>query len=227
MKTTRIKHICVRLACIVALSGVMQGCLKDDTNTIILPPSMSQIPDAVLDKELVDMIRDYIDINEGDKAPKLHGKYLCSPMKLVHASDEYPNPNFYDIYMAFEGQNCRGMISYQEKQNKAHLSCPYAYVIGSDEKFTMALTQRMTNETHGWWCDVAIVVSGSFTPQGIRNLQYAIVMKDKYDPHEVLMETHGFRVYKDADGMSPKHSWTPQAGVNMTNLIGNNKGGVL
>ena len=145
----------------------------------------------------------------GDMAPNVQGQFLSSPMQLVFASDNYTNLHYYDLYFQFAGQNCRGLINYAERQNSAYLSCDNAYVIGNDDLFTLSLTQKMCDEENGWWCNVAIVVSGELSGSGISGLEYAIVMKDKYDPYEVLLDERAFRIYKDADGTSSRCVWEP------------------
>ena len=100
-------------------------------------------------------------------------------------------------------------IDYQAKQNTAIQNGSGAFISGDGNNFTIFFnaTERDGEVT----TKTALVVSGTKTSEGIRNLKYAFVMLDKYDPNDVKMDIGTYRVIKDGDGISEPASWPASA----------------
>ena len=100
---------------------LFSGCLKEGTDTIVLPIPDGKIPYSVIPENLQDSLRTRgLDIHEGLNPDTLNGKFLAAPMILRYASDNYQE-DFYDLYMAFSGQNPRGLIRYRETQKRENI----------------------------------------------------------------------------------------------------------
>ena len=108
-----------------------------------------------------------------------------------------------------------------------------AFISGIGNNFTIYF--NLEGESSGISYKSAYVLSGTKTPEGIKNLTCGFVMTDKgYDPEEKLVEVGTFRFFTDQDGMSEATSWpygtqygtkkrVKQAGTLPNNLDRNNR----
>lgn len=182
------------------------GCLKEGDETVVVPYSDGKIPYSVIPERLQDSLtRHGFVIHEGTEPPSIEGRYVASPNVLQYASDNYANL-FHNIYMAFAGQNPRGLIQYAEEQDSlANGKSLAAHIIGSDNSFTMYCYQELSDTVnHAWECKTATVVSGNHTPSGIASCQYAFIMLDKKDSADRLVPVGTFRIFHDSDLMASK-----------------------
>lgn len=204
---------------ILLLTLALTGCLEKTDETIVLPPYVESIPESIIPLSVIDSLRTYMTIHEGENPPVIEGGYLASPMALVHASDIYYNNNFYNARLLFSSQSCRNVICYTEEQSSARLMCDTAIVTGQGGRFTFAGRAEMANAAAGWSCTLGLVISGEQAADGsIRNLEYANAMLAKNDPYDVLIAVGDFRVYRDQDGASQPHDWQPGAKMESTPL---------
>jgi hypothetical protein len=188
------------------------GCLEEGDETFIIPPFEVVIPETIIPSSMVDLLRPYMTIYDGENPPDIEGGYLASPMELVHASDVYFNNNFYNTKLLFSSQSCRNMVCYTEEQSSAQLICDNAFVTGQGPNFTFAGQAKMSNAVAGWSCTLGLVISGEKSSDGtIRNLRYANIMIEKNDPYNVLIEVGDFRVYRDSDGSTAPLNWQPSS----------------
>lgn len=200
---------------ILLLSLSFFACLEKDNETVIIPPYVESIPETIIPSSMIDSLRPYMIIYDGENPPDIEGGFLASPMELIHASDIYANNNFYNAKLLFSSQSCRNMICYTEEQSSAQLVCDDAIVIGHDANFTFAGRAEMRNAVAGWSCTLGLVISGERSSDGtIRRLEYANIMLEKNDPYNVLIEVGDFRVYRDSDGTTTPHNWQPSASSN-------------
>lgn len=76
-----------------------------------------------------------------------------------------------------------------------------SFISGEDGNFTVYF--NTVGETDDIYTKTALVISGTKTSSGIRDLKYAFVMVEKGpDPNHELMEEGIFRVFKDSDGLA-------------------------
>lgn len=200
---------------ILLLTLSLSACLEKDNTTFVIPPYEVTIPETIIPSSMIDSLRPYMTIYDGEDPPVIEGGFLASPMELVHASDIYVNNNFYNTKLLFSSQSCRNMICYNEEQSSAQLICDDAIVTGRGSSFTFAGQAEMHNAVAGWSCVLGLVISGERSSDGtIRRLEYANIMLEKNDPYNVLIEVGDFRVYRDSDGTTTPHSWQPSASTN-------------
>jgi hypothetical protein len=200
---------------LLTITGSLSSCLEKDDSTFVIPPYETTIPETIIPAAMIDQLRPYMTIHDGEEPPLIEGGFLASPMELVHASDIYANNNFYNARLLFSSQSCRNMICYTEEQSSAQLTCDDAIVTGRGNNFTFAGQAQMRNAVAGWSCTLGLIISGERSSDGtIRRLEYANVMLEKNDPYNVLIEVGDFRVYRDSDGTTTPHNWQPSASSN-------------
>lgn len=203
----------LKFAVIVLTVGpLFSSCLKEGDDTIVIPLPDGKIPYSVIPKELQDSLTNngFI-INEGITPPNIEGIYQASPFNLHYASDDYENL-FYNLTMTFREQKRRGMITYAERQRDTVEGASIAaQVIGHDSCFTMYCYQNLAEYSNYqilWNCRVATIISGTMTPAGIKNYQYAYILLDKEATNDfyysMLADTNTFRIYTDGDNIATK-----------------------
>ena len=215
--TSTIKRAAFGLFGVVVATTMLTSCLKDGTDTIVLPLPTGRIPQEVIPDNLQDSLENHgFVINEGIEPPYIEGHYLASIMKLDYASDNVVF-DFADVDMIFSKQLDRGLIKYVETQktpNGGSMNSVYedANIIGSGDKFTMYCYQydNGTNtDSTNWNYKTATLVSGTWTASGIKDCQYAVIILEKRDdPYgrvpEPMVNDTTFRIFHDADGLADK-----------------------
>jgi len=189
------------LSCIVFAAVLMAGCMKEGEDIILLPVQNDRIPTSVLSPAEQDSLSQYLEINEGCTPPNIVGIYEVSPVELIHSS-EGDYGNFYDFRLHVESQNGRNLSVYSETQNTVTSESGEAYVIGSDDRFTLYTIEKSVNTTEGWSWETTTIVSGRKTAEGIAELRYAIMMRNKQDDDGHLVAPDSFRVFTDGDGIA-------------------------
>lgn len=162
--------------------------------------------------EIQNKIDDYIPIYRGVNPPNITGVYLIEPMTAVYCEDNgfapgetvkseiirFSNQNSKTNTIDFEEYNVENANNYQEGKG--------AFISGSGSNFTAYFN------TEGSWSGIynktALVISGTKTSNGIKDLYYAFIMVKKgSDPKNTLMKEGVYRVFKDGDGISTTTSW--------------------
>ncbi|MBO4599502.1 MAG: hypothetical protein J5641_02055 [Bacteroidales bacterium] len=208
------KHLAILLGLFVLPVLMFTGCLKEGDETIVLPLPNGKIPYDVIPERIQDSLTEHgFVIHEGVYPPKIEGKYVASPMDQEYASDNYYNPNFRYLYMAFAGQQRRGKINYSQVQNDTIIlneqqftaavgDASRAQVIGENDNFTMYCIQEIRPDDDSWWCKTASVVSGTFTKAGIKDCQYAEYIIDRGGDVSRLSEVGTYRIWNDGDKLA-------------------------
>ena len=210
------KHLRILLALLVLPVFLFTGCLKEGDDTIVLPLPYGKIPYDVIPERIQDslMLHGFV-INEGVTPPVIEGKYVASPMDMQYASDNYFNPNFRYLYMAFSGQQRRGKINYSQVQHDtiflheqqftdAIADASRAHVIGEGDNFTMYCIQKIVPPDSSWMCETASVVSGISTKAGIKNCQYAQYIINTEGDLTRIPEVGTYRIWNDGDSLASK-----------------------
>lgn len=66
----------------------------------------------------------------------------------------------------------------------------------------------MEGYSSGIYVKDALVISGTITPEGIKDLRRAFVVVDKgEDPENQIIDVGVSRVFKDEDGLAAKTNW--------------------
>ena len=97
-------------------------------------------------------------------------------------------------------------LDYQSREGSlASYSGDGVFISGTGNDFTIFFNSIGVD--HGIDTKIALVVSGTKTDNGIKDLYYAFVMVEKGDdPSGKLMAEGVFRVFKDEDGLSTSAS---------------------
>lgn len=199
------------VGCCALLSAMLlTSCLKEGTETIVVPKIEQNIPENVLPPEMQDeLIDNGFVINSGQNPPDVTGRYLVSPLKLKYASDGYSDTLFHDLYITFSNQTGRGLIEYAEVQSDSVAGKSIeARIIGKDDQFTMYCNQYVEAPSGSWRCKTATIVSGKKTAEGIVDLSYAFVIteQESSQPGEApsVAPVGTVRVFADGDGVANK-----------------------
>ena len=207
---------------IVCLTGLMSmalvtSCLKEGTDTLVLPLPDGRIPYSVISEALQDSLTHHgMIIHEGVNPPMVVGTYLVAPMTKDYASDNAPG-SYVNLLMSFANQIERGVLSYQELQNTDLLQIPVtgqsieANIIGSDSNFTVYCYQNVVEKNGDnplWRVKTATVVSGTMSTGGIYNCQYSVIILEReiFDSnYESSIPVEGtFRLFHDGDNYTVK-----------------------
>ena len=211
----KLKQLGIIVMLLAAPIFFFTSCLKDSDETIVLPFPYGKIPYSVIPQDLQDSLRAHgFNINEGTEPPFIEGHYLSSPHKLTYASDNYANPNFYNVYMTMSGQTTRNRVSYLETQGAFQDASVrgrsiQGSVIGKENFFTMYCYQvqsEVEQQDTLWSCKTATVVSGIMTDRGIANCQYAQVVLDTFASNSYyasrLPGEGTYRIFHDFDSLA-------------------------
>lgn len=180
-------------------------------------------PEKTIDQVIPDEIRKtmepYITIYDGDNPPNVEGTYLIEPMEIVYdATGNYQSGynKFKKIYFRISNQNtAKNTLDYHEKEVSGGIEYGEAkgdgaFISGDGDNFSLYF--NTVGVTHLEKYDVqskdALVISGTKTSSGIKNLCYSFIMIEKSaDPDNNLMDAGDFRVFKDGDGNAKNASW--------------------
>ncbi|MBR2359577.1 MAG: fimbrillin family protein [Bacteroidaceae bacterium] len=163
------------------------------------------IPDDIRQK-----MEAYIPIYDGVNPPNVEGCYYISPFEAVYCEDGGFDPGdlVEDSYINLTSQSKDNTIDMEEfAPNSGSYSIGEgAFICGEGDNFTIFFN------TEGISLDIynrtALLISGTKSTDGIKNLKYAFVMVEKGDdPENVLMEEGIFRVFQDQDGISSPTVW--------------------
>lgn len=191
----------VKLAFCAAI--LLVGCMREGEDTIILPTMNREIPEHVISRTLLDTIRIYMPINVGSNPPSVAGTYSVSPFDLVYASDGYEG-EFHDLEWHIDTPDSWNRTRYSEHQGTAEGRSQEAYIIGNGENFTIFTIDNSVDTLSGWQCRLVTLISGTKRESSVADLRYAILMLDKRDEHNMLIEPDSYRIFADGDGNSPK-----------------------
>lgn len=200
------------LLLLIASSIGLTGCLREGVDTIALP--FGRVPNTVIPQEVRDQLGQYMPIYEGITPPDITGKYCAQPTQLVYASDNGFSVGhvFAPTYFSFDNQTASGMATYSEKQASSIASSTEVYVVGSGNNFTAYFITYTTHYDENGnveaTCTLSNILSGTITNNGIANYKSTIVMLEKDDPKDVLMDVNVFRVFEDGDGLASKYNWS-------------------
>lgn len=167
----------------------------------------------VVPEWLLEMMEPYIPIYEGDNPPIIEGTYLLSPQKLFYdSSKQYSSGKiFADNYLFFtdqdEVEDTINFVGFEVNSHGDIISEKYgegAFISGEGNDFSIFFNtagEHYYNDGYSY-SNEALIVSGTKTSTGIRDIYYAFAMVDKYDPYNHLMPIGAFRVFIDGDGIA-------------------------
>lgn len=175
--------------------------------------------DQVIPDDIRKTMEPYITFYEGDEPPIINGTYVINPMEVVHDATGYykTGDQLGSLYIRFSNQTpTKNTLDYQEMEitNSGKLGSESkgegAFISGEGNNFSVYF--NISGITHWDTYDVqtkeALVISGTKTNNGIKNLRYSFIMVEKgSDPDKVLMNKGDFRVVKDAKELAKTATW--------------------
>lgn len=162
--------------------------------------------DDVIPEDIRDKIDDYIPIYNGVNPPNVEGTFYICPMTTVYCEDGnyYPGQEINSFYVNFFNQNMENnTLDYTgwHESAIASESGNGVFISGTGNNFSIFF--NTIGQTEGIATKTALVISGTKTESGIKDLYYAFVMIEKgADPNHYLMDEGIYRVFKDGDGLS-------------------------
>ena len=181
-------------------------------------------------QEYLSKMATHMPIYAGNTPPNIEGTYLVSVQTLVYASDNHDKKTFADYYANFSNQNkSKNTIDFQNKEvnnsgtvisqsNKTEM-----VLLGNGDNFTIFnVTEGIAS---GAQYKQAIILSGTMTGEGIKDIYLGILMLDKDDPNNKLMKVGTYRIFNDGDGLAIPTTWSSRSmipqqsgGGNLSNM---------
>ena len=176
-----------------------------DGSEVVDPRIPNVVPDDVRDK-----MEDYMPIYNGITPPTIAGIYLAEPMQTVYDGFGQWTPGSIEaapMYMNFYNQNSeKNTLSFKSmEEGELTDQSDNVYISGSDNNFTVYFNS--TAQSFGVTLKLAVVISGTASTSGIKNLYYGVVVLSKSENREDMLPDGSFRVFKDGDGNSPVTTW--------------------
>ena len=176
--------------------------------------------ESVVPEEIIEKMEDYIPLYTGVNPPNIVGAYFIDPPVAVYCEDNEfePGKEVISEYIRFSNQNAKdNTLDYEEYSEGyftdgigAYQEGKGAFISGSGNNFTAFFNTVGEDRDSGHVIKfkTALVVSGTKTDTGIKDLYYAFVMVEKEgDKDGYLMDEGIFRVFKDKDGLSVNTQW--------------------
>ena len=158
----------------------------------------------------------YMPIFSGSTPPNIEGTYNMSVQVMVHNSDVKSSyqagETFADGISEYTNQNqTANTVQYRyEERNSEEVfntsAIEEAKLLGQGNTFT-TFTVIKSDRSDGAWTKMATILSGTMTSSGIKDFYRGILMLDKYDPNDNIMNVGDFRIFKDQDGLSEPTTW--------------------
>ena len=170
--------------------------------------------DDVVPQDIQNKMGSYIPIYRGKNPPNIEGVYVIQPMTTVYCEDQ--NSGGYKpgtvmthpTYIRFSNfRSSNNTLDYEGTNGESNTATGRgAFVSGSGNNFTAYF--NTTGQSEGISYKTALVISGTKSSSGIKNIRYAFVMVDKgNDPKPTLMAKGVYRVFKDGDELASTATW--------------------
>lgn len=169
--------------------------------------------ESVVPEEIIEELGDHMPIYSGVNPPNVEGAYYIDPFVAVYCEDYgnggyEPGTQVLSSTIRFSNQNKNyNTLDFEEVTGGSTDEGKGAFISGSGDNFTAFFN------TVGQYGDgvttykTALVISGTKTNSGIKDLYYSFIMVEKNDPEGILMKEGVFRVFKDEDGLSENTNW--------------------
>ena len=168
--------------------------------------------EQVIPEDIRQKMEPYIPIYDGVNPPNVEGCYLLSPMVATYMEDydgDLSELQWLGEYIHLSNQNASTNTIDMEELTEDFESYSVgegAIIVGEGNNFSILFDMEGVNS--GIYYRTALLLSGTKSDEGLKDLKYAFVMVDKDDdPEGELMEEGVFRVFEDQDGMAYTTSW--------------------
>ena len=175
--------------------------------------------DQVIPEDIREQMEPFIPIYDGNNPPTIEGVFVIDSPEVVHdTTNNYKkgDTGFTPIYMRFLNQDVmNNTLDYEERdvyngKVVGESSGPGAFISGEGNNFSVFFSTTGVNHYDKYDISVktSLVISGTKTDSGIKDVRYAFVLTDKgADPDHHVMDKGGFRVFKDSDDFASKATW--------------------
>ncbi|CCH54960.1 hypothetical protein BN8_04184 [Fibrisoma limi BUZ 3] len=172
----------------------------------------------IVPKPIIDTLRRRgMTINEGLIPPTLDGIYIADPYTLLSRTGPTDNYRVGEViskyYYKFYGQTQSGSITYDFTNTSDIGKGNGAFIAGNGNAFTIFSEDK--GRASGIDYKTLAVMSGEITSTGIKNFQYAFVMKEKQGeaPEKVgkLIAVGQARIWYDGNYLAEKSNFYPQS----------------
>ncbi len=195
------------LPIIAAAALMFTACGSDDEDPVNTDSYEDSRITSVVPAQYLNQIRNHMSINDGLNPPVIDGVYLMHVPTLVYDSYNAQGiDTFNDAYFRFFDQNTVNKTLKLIESGGTAGTGTGAYICGEGNNFTVFL--NMSGSSHGFTYKEAVIISGIKTSEGIRNLEYCLLMIENNDEEEkYIMKPGRYRIIKDGDGMSENTTW--------------------
>ena len=167
----------------------------------------------VIPEDLRKQLGEHIPIYDGSNPPNIEGEYIVSPMEMAFDSKGgwEVGKVFNDTYIKFYNQDMiNNTLDYKEKEGSSESIGTGCFISGDDGNFSVFFnTESVAHYSYDIYTKEALIISGTRTNDGIKDLYYAFIIVEKSnDPDHIIMDVGDFRSFKDGDGISYPSSWT-------------------
>lgn len=164
-------------------------------------------------EEIVEKLKNYMPIYEGNNPPIVEGYYYIDPMVTVYCEDEgkggfKPGQMIVSHTLHITNQDINGGKADYEGWEGSYSSFEGkgSFVSGSGNNFTLYFdtdASMKSDSGHIVTATLALIISGTKTPTGIKNIRYAFTLVNKEnDLYNEYMKTGVYRIFKDKDDMA-------------------------
>ncbi len=208
------------LLLLLILSLSITSCSKDDEDENAGFDGSIDAIENFYSPELLAALNDLgFIINTGNTPPIIDGTYLANPNVLENTN--IPNDEigrtFKDLQMKFFNQNNDNLnLDFEGIDGSALIESTQSFISGSDNHFSVFLKVETTRDGHSSLA--AYAFSATLSAEGLLNYQSALIMlDDKGDPNNNLIENNTGRLFIDANGLCDVISPNSRAANNSFN----------
>ena len=169
----------------------------------------------VINAELLEKVKGYMTIYDGVNPPNVEGTFRLDPYVYIYSSDGVfeAGHKILPYVIKFSNQDMtNNTLDYNGKHigNDTYQNGEGVFISGSGNNFTVFF--NTVGESNGIATKHAVIMSGTITAEGIKNLRRAFVMLEKGpDPDEMLMDVGTFRIFRDEDELCEPMEWPATA----------------
>lgn len=178
----------------------LNGCKKKDPE-----PGLSAKIQQIVPADLLSTMKAQgMPINEGTTPPNIEGIFASSPHTLAATYEgdfDKVGRTYSDFIVKFSAQNAAdGSVNIDIKNGSAVSTGIGGFVSGSGNKFSLFAETDLRDGTAT--AKQIRVFSGEITSAGIKDFYSTVLLKEKNDPNNRLIEVGKMRIVKDGNGLA-------------------------
>ena len=153
-------------------------------------------------------------VNQGSNPPNLEGMFFASPLILsaTNVPSDAVGTRFIDFRFEFSNQdNATNTINFNAESLLVNIVIESffgdgsSFISGSNDSFSVFSVIEAEVSSSEEFVDLAYILSGNTSEEGVLNLEFAIVMLDnRGNPSGLLIENGQGRSFVDEDGLSER-----------------------